>query len=173
MIRAVLSLALAALCTAAGAQYPSRPIRLIVPFPAGGAAELGARIFAQPLGQALGQPVIVEAKPGGDGVIAAEAVIKSAADGYTLFYPSNTAFSWVPATRKNPPYDPVTDFTPVSLVGIYGFFLFTHPSVPANTVAELVAYARANPGKLNYGTGNSTSILMAAQLKFTEKIDVV
>ena len=173
MIRFALSFALAVLCTGAGAQYPNKPIRLIVPFPAGGAAELGARIYAQPLGQALGQPVVVEAKPGGDGVIAADLVMKSAADGYTLLYATNTAFSWVPATRKNPPYDPALDFTPVSLVGYFGFFLFSHPSVPANTAAELIAYARANPGKLNYGTGNSTSILMTAQLKLAEKLDVV
>jgi len=173
LIRTVLSLALAAFCTAAGAQYPSKPIRLIVPFPAGGAAELGARIVSQPLAQALGQPVIVEPKPGGDGVIAADVVMKSAADGYTLFYPTSTAFSWVPVTHKKPPYDPVADFTPVSLVGFFGFFLFTHPSVPANSVAELLAYARANPGKLNYGTGNSTSVLMAAQLKMVEKLDIV
>jgi tripartite-type tricarboxylate transporter receptor subunit TctC len=173
MIRAVLFFALAAISATALAQYPNKPIRLVVPFPAGGAAELGARIFAQPLGQALGQPVIVEAKSGGDGVIGAEAVMKSAPDGYTLFYPSNTAFSYVPATRKVPPYDPVADFTPVSLVGIYGFFLFAHPNVPANTAAELIAYARANPGKLNYGTGNSSSIVMTAQLKQAEKLDIV
>jgi tripartite-type tricarboxylate transporter receptor subunit TctC len=135
MIRAVLCFALAVFGTAVSAQYPGKPIRLIVPFPAGGAAELGARIFAQPLGQALGQPVIVEAKPGGDGVIAADLVMKSSADGYTLLYATNTAFNWVPATHKNPPYDPVTDFTPVSLVGFFGFFLFSHPSVPANTAA--------------------------------------
>jgi tripartite-type tricarboxylate transporter receptor subunit TctC len=173
MIRAVFSFALAVFCAVAEAQYPSKPIRLIVPFPAGGAAEVGARIFAQPLGQALGQPVVVEAKPGGDGVIAADLAMKSASDGYTLFYATNTAFNWVPATHKNPPYDPATDFTPVSLVGFFGFFLFSHPSVPANTAAELIAYARANPGKLNYGTGNSTSKLMTAQLKQAEELDIV
>jgi len=171
--RVIAALAVAAFCATAGAQYPSKPIRLLVPFPAGGAAELGARIFAQPLGQALGQPVIVEARPGGDGVIAADAVMKSAPDGYTLLYATNTAFNWVPATRKQPPYDPVADFTPVSLVGYFGFFLFTHPSVPAASVAELLAYARANPGKLNAGTGNSTSQLLTAQLKAFEKLDIV
>jgi tripartite-type tricarboxylate transporter receptor subunit TctC len=173
LARVIATLALAALCAGAHAQYPNKPIRLIVPFPAGGAAELGARIFAQPLGQALGQPVVVEARPGGDGVIAAEAVMRSAPDGYTLLYATNTAFNWVPATRKTPPYDPTADFTPVSLIGYFGFFLFTHPSVPAKSVAELLAYARANPGKLNAGTGNSTSQLLTAQLAALEKLDVV
>ncbi|MFM9885075.1 MAG: Bug family tripartite tricarboxylate transporter substrate binding protein [Burkholderiales bacterium] len=155
------------------AQYPTKPIRLIVPFPPAGAAELGARIFAQPLGQALGQPVVIDTRPGGDGVIAAEAVIKAAPDGYTLFYGTNTALSWVPALRKSPPYDPMTDFTPVSLVGHFGFFLFSHPSIPVNSVSELIAYARANPGKLNYGTGNSFSMLTSANFTLQEKLDVV
>lgn len=172
-LRLLLAAVFACFSAAAAAQYPNKPIRLIVPFPPGGAAELGARIFAQPLGQALGQPVVVETRPGGDGVIAADAAMRAAPDGYTLFYATNTAFNWVLATRKNPPYDPLTDFTPVSLVGYFGFFLFSHPSVPANSAAELIAYARANPGKLNYGTGNSTSQLLGAQLKSLEKLDIV
>ncbi|HEX4928761.1 MAG TPA: tripartite tricarboxylate transporter substrate binding protein [Burkholderiales bacterium] len=157
----------------AQSQYPDKPIHLVVPFPPGGAAELGARIFSQPLGQALGQTVVVETKPGADGAIAADAVKRAAPDGYTLFYATNTAFNWVPITKKAPPYDPVADFTPVSLVGYFGFFLFTHPSLPAKSVQELIAEARANPGKLNYGTGNSTSQLLGAQLKYLHKLDIV
>ncbi|MGE5794415.1 MAG: Bug family tripartite tricarboxylate transporter substrate binding protein, partial [Bacteroidota bacterium] len=88
-------------------------------------------------------------------------------------YATNTAFSWVPAVRKSPPYDPVGDFTPVSMIGQFGFFLFSHPSVPATNVAELLAYIRANPGKLNYGSGNSTAMLSTAQLVQREKLDVV
>jgi tripartite-type tricarboxylate transporter receptor subunit TctC len=171
--RFTLGVVLALFAAAAAAQYPSRPVRLIVPFPPGGAAELGARIFTQPLGQALGQPVVIETKPGGDGIVAADAVKSAPPDGYTLFYATNTAFNWVPITRKNPPYDPLADFTPVSMVGYFGFFLFTHASVPAKDVRELVAYAKANPGKLNYGTGNSTSQLLGAQLKFLNKLDIV
>lgn len=175
MPRKLLFLAAAALAfsAAAQAQYPDKPIRLVVPFPPGGAAELGARIYSVPLGQALGQPIVIETKPGGDGVIAADAVMKAAPDGYTLFYATNTAFNWVLATRKNPPYNPVADFTPVSFVGYFGFFLFSHPSVPAKDVSELIAYARANPGKLNYGSGNSTSQLFGAQLKQITGIDIV
>jgi len=173
MTRLLAAILAALLPFAAQAQYPSKPIRLIVPFPPGGAAELGARIFAQPLGQALGQPVIIETKPGADGAIAADATMKAAPDGYTLMYATNTAFSWVPSVRKNPPYDPVADFTPVSKIGVFGFFVFSHPSVPANSMAELLAHLRANPGKLNYGSGNSTAMLSTAQLVQQEKLDVV
>lgn len=173
VLKTLAAVAAALLAGAAAAQYPNKPIRLIVPFPPGGAAELGARIYAQPLGQALGQPVVIETKPGADGAIAAEAAMKSAPDGYTLFYATNTAFSWLPAVRKNPPYDPLADFTPVSLIGEFGFFIFSHPSVPATNIGELLAYIRANPGKLNYGSGNSTSMLATAQLVQQEKLDVV
>lgn len=168
-----LGVALALFSAAAAAQYPNKPIRFVVPFPPGGAAELGARIFTTPLSQVLGQPVVVETKPGGDGIVAADAVKSAAPDGYTLFYATNTAFNWVPATRKKPPYDPLADFTPVSLVGYFGFFLFTHPSVPAKSVNELVAYAKANPGKVNYGSGNGTAQLLGAQFQYLNKLELV
>jgi tripartite-type tricarboxylate transporter receptor subunit TctC len=173
MTRILAALLAALLSGAALAQYPNKPIRLIVPFPPGGAAELGARIFAQPLGQALGQPVIIETKPGAEGIIASQAVKQAAPDGYTLYYGTATGMSFAPAAKKVPPYDPVNDFTPVSLVGIFGFFVFSHASLPVNTIGELIAYARANPGKLNYGTGNATSILATAQFAALQKLDIV
>jgi tripartite-type tricarboxylate transporter receptor subunit TctC len=155
------------------AQYPNKPVRLIVPFPPGGAAELGARIFSQPLGQLLGQPVVIETRPGAEGIIASEAVRKSDPDGYTLYYGTATGMSFAPAAKKVPPYDPVKDFTPISLVGIFGFFVFSHASLPVHTLGDLVGYARANPGKLNYGTGNATSILANGLFAAQHKLDMV
>ena len=109
--------------------------------------------------------MIIETRPGAEGIIASEAVRKAAPDGYTLYYGTATGMSFAPAAKKVPPYDPVNDFTPISLVGIFGFFVFSHASLPVNTIGDLIGYARANPGKLNYGTGNATSILATGAVR--------
>jgi tripartite-type tricarboxylate transporter receptor subunit TctC len=144
--------------------YPSKPIRLIVGFPPGGSADPTTRIMGQALSEQLGQPVIVENRPGADSAIAAEQVSKLPGDGYTLMFASNSGMTAAVALRKQAPYDPLTDFTPISLVGRATVFFYVHPSVPAKTMKEFVDYAKANPGKLNYGTGNPLSILYTQQL---------
>jgi len=171
--RCFLGVLLAAACAVAHAQpYPTKPIRLIVPFPAAGTADIAARTVAQALAQGLGQQVVVENRGGADGAIAGAAVIAAPPDGYTLFFATTTALNAAPTLHKTPPYDPLTAFTPISLVGKFGFFLIVHESVPAKTVPELLAYVRANPGKVNYGTGNGTSILTTAQFAAAEKLDM-
>ena len=157
----------------AAAQYPSKPIRIVVPFTAGGATDTVVRIIASPLSQALGQPILVENKPGADGAIAAEFVAKSAPDGYTILAGGSTAMLGVPALRKIPPYDVVKDFAPITTVGRITFFLVVHPSVPATTLAELIDHARANPGKLNYAANNLNEVLAFAQLKSLSSVDMV
>jgi tripartite-type tricarboxylate transporter receptor subunit TctC len=147
---------------AALAQFPGKPIRVIVPFPAGSATDTITRILSNSVSQSVGQPVVVENKAGADGAIAAAEVAKAPADGYTLLMATNSPMSAVPAMKKVAPYDPVRDFTPITDVGRYTFFIVVHPSVPAKTLPELIAYARSNPGKLNYATGNTTGIVSTA-----------
>jgi tripartite-type tricarboxylate transporter receptor subunit TctC len=165
---------LAAALSAPGlAQYPSKPIRVVVPFPAGSATDTVTRVLAQSVSQSIGQPLIVENKAGADGAIAAAEVAKAAPDGYTLLMATNSPMSAVPAMKKSPPYDPVADFTPVTDVGRYTFFIVVHPSVPVKTLDELIAHARANPGRLNYATGNTTGIVSSAYFATLAKIDIV
>ena len=142
--------------------FPSKPIRIVVPFPAGSATDTIARVIGNAVSTSIGQPVLIENKAGADGAIAGAEVVRAAPDGYTVLMATNSPMSAVPAMKKSPPYDPVTDFTPITDIGRYTFFIVVHPSVPAKTVAELVAYAKANPGTLNYATGNTTGIVSLA-----------
>lgn len=155
------------------AQFPAKPIRIVVPFPAGSATDTITRILGNSVSTAVGQPVVVDNKAGADGAIAAADVAKAAPDGYTLLMATNSPMSAVPALKKVPPYDPVTDFTPITDVGRYTFFIVVHPSVPAQTIPELIQYARSNPGKINYATGNTTGIVSTAFFSSLAKIQMM
>jgi len=157
----------------AAAQDAAKPLRIIMHLPVGSTADTVIRIVAQPLSQSLGRPVIIEHKLGADGAIAAEQAARVAPDGHTLLYAGNTAMLGVPTLRKNPPYDPVRDFTPITQLVRFGFFLVVHPSVPANSARELVEYARAHPGALNYASGNINGILAGAQLMALSGVKMV
>lgn len=161
--RILAALSLATLAASAAAQYPNKPIKIIVPFPAGSATDTVARILGQSVSGAVGQAVVVENKAGADGAIAGAEVAKAAPDGYTLLLATNSPMAVAPAMKKVPPYDPVVDFTPIADVGRYTFFLFATASLPQRTLAEIIAYAKANPGKLAYATGNTTGIVSFAQ----------
>jgi tripartite-type tricarboxylate transporter receptor subunit TctC len=172
VLRTLLALVLAAPLVVL-AQFPGKPIRVVVPFPAGSATDTITRILSNSVSQSVGQPLVVENKAGADGAIAAAEVAKSPPDGYTLLMATNSPMSAVPAMKKNPPYDPVADFTPITDVGRYTFFIVIHPSVPAKTLAELIDYARAHPGTINYATGNTTGIVSTAFFASQAQIKMV
>ena len=157
-------LAGAAWSRAARAQ-PAPAIRLILPLPPGGAIDGAARTLAPLISERLGQPVVVDNRPGADGVIATTAVIRARPDGQTLLLATNTAICAVPALRRQPPYDPLAELTAVSGVGTLQTLFLVHSSVPARTMAEFVAHARARPGALNFASANSTGLLVHAQLQ--------
>ncbi len=167
------AIAFSAVALSAAAQYPNRPIRIIVPFPAGSATDTVGRILGQSVSAAVGQPVVIENKVGADGAIAGTEVAKAPPDGYTLLLATNSPIAVVPALRKSPPYDPVSDFTPITDVGRYTFFLFVNASVPVKTFGELIDYAKANPGKLAYATGNTTGIVSFAQMNALADIQML
>jgi len=173
MKKILLILAAALFSGAAPAQYPTKPVRLVIPFPAGGSTDVVARTLAQALTESMGQPFVVENRTGADGVIAAQAVMQAPPDGYTLFLATNTAMLQVPLLQKKPPYDPFTAFTPVSLVGRYAFFLVVTPSLGANNMQDFLKYARANPGKINFATYSGASQLAYAQIVKTANVDML
>jgi tripartite-type tricarboxylate transporter receptor subunit TctC len=162
MIRLATFLALAFAAATAGAQaWPNRPVKVIVPWPPGQATDISARIVAQKLQEALGQPFVIDNKPGAGGSIGTDAVAKSAGDGYTLLAASSGPVSIMPNLQKTP-YDPLNDLAPVSLICTNSFVLVTHPAFPAANAKEFVALLRANPGKYTFassGTGATAHLI--------------
>jgi tripartite-type tricarboxylate transporter receptor subunit TctC len=172
-LRGLAAVIVAFAATCAWAEYPDKPIRLVVPFAAGGGADAVARAVADGMSKVLGQPVIVDYRPGGDATIGGIHVAKSAPDGYTILYASNTGFSGAPFLHKNVGYDPVKDFTPISMLGMFPYFITVSSELPAKTLKEFVEYVRANPGKVNYASGNAMGIIATAQLVVAEKLQMV
>jgi tripartite-type tricarboxylate transporter receptor subunit TctC len=154
--------------------FPSRPVRIVVPFAPGGGADIYARLLAQPMSQALGQSVVVENDGGGAGLIALEKVSRAQKDGHTLLLTTSTAISAVPNLYKKLPYK-VEDFTPVALIGKFPFHVFVHPSVPVRDLREFVVYVKANPGKLSYANAGRGSIphLVTEMVKASIGLDML
>ncbi len=171
----VLALACAAMPLAATAQmYPAKPVRLMVPFPPGGATDIIGRLVAAKMQEVWGQPVVVENKPGAGTVVGTDYIAKSAPDGHTLGMVV-TAFVINPSLRKDLPYDTLKDLVPVTHVSVQHLVMAAHPSLAANSIAELIALAKRNPGKLAYATpGSGTAMHLSVELlKTTTGIDLV
>ncbi len=163
-------------CASALAQpSPAKPVRIVNTFPAGGSGDAVIRVVFEKVGAALGQPFVQETRTGAGGSIGTEVVAKAAPDGYTLVLGTASTFGTNSATMAKLPYDAVRDFTPVVMIASTPYLLLAHPSVPAQSAAQFVAYAKANPGKLNYGSfGNASSNQLAYELfKLRAGIDVV
>lgn len=165
--RSLLTLALCAMASAASAQaFPSKPIHLVVGFPPGGGTDIIARLIGAKLHEALGQPVIIDNKPGADTIIATEHVAKSPPDGYILLVNGTSGMAITPVMYPNKlAYDSVKDFAPISMLGLFPMVLVVNPSVPAKSVQELIAYLKANPGKLNYSSGTTGYIVAMEMFK--------
>ncbi|WP_431509632.1 tripartite tricarboxylate transporter substrate binding protein [Variovorax sp. DAIF25] len=152
---------------AQGGSYPSKPITMVVPFPPGGPTDLVARVLAQKLSEQLGQNVLVDNRGGANGNIGAQLVAKAPADGYTLLY-NTSSIALSPALYKSVSYDVQKDFAPVALVAVVPLALVTHPSVPASNVKEFVAYAKAHPGKLSYGSAGNGNVTHLGAFQFVQ-----
>lgn len=154
--------------------YPTRPIKMVVPYAAGGFTDQVSRVLAESMSKTLGQAIVIDSRAGGGGRIGAEAVTKMSPEGYDLLMTTNGTHTFMAVTEKNLSYDPVNDFTPVSLVGSYGLLMVVNPQVPVKTLPEFIKYAKDNPGKLNYATsGMGSGLHFAGELfKSMAKIDM-
>jgi len=151
--------------------YPSRTVTILTPFAAGSVTDAAARLVAQTLQDTLGQPFVVENRAGAGGLLAANAVARAAPDGYTLLLTTNSTHSAL-ALFKSVPYDPIKDFTPIARLGSFPSFFAVTPDKPYQSMKDLVAFAKANPGKLSYGVGNSTSHIVGEALKKRTQTDI-
>lgn len=165
--------ALTCVAAPAFAKYPEKPVTVIIPFGPGSVSDTAARIVTQFLGERLGQPMIVESKQGAGGLLAAQAVVRAAPDGYTLFLTTNSTHSAAPGLFKHVPYNQARDFTPIGRIGGFPSVIVSNPAQPFTTIQELIAYAKANPGKLSYGHGNSTGQIASEVLKQRTGVDIV
>jgi tripartite-type tricarboxylate transporter receptor subunit TctC len=171
---ALAAAALVLFSTAAHAQtYPSRNITLVLPFAAGSGTDTTTRLIANEVSKSIGQQLVVDNKPGANGMLAATHVARAAPDGYTLFVTTNTTHSANPSLMKQLTYDPVKDFTPIARTGNLPFMLVINPDIPAKSVQELTAYAKANPGKLTYASGSSAAIVMGATYSRRAGLDLL
>ena len=153
--------------------YPTRNVTLVLPFAAGSGTDTTTRLIAAEVSKALGQQMVVDNKPGANGMLAATHVARSAPDGYTLFVTTNTSHSANPYLLKNMTYDPIKDFTPIARTGDLPFMLVIHPDIPANSVAELIALAKKEPGKYSYASGSSSAIVSGATFARLAGIDLL
>ncbi|MCX7153869.1 MAG: tripartite tricarboxylate transporter substrate binding protein, partial [Proteobacteria bacterium] len=163
------------ICTSALAQYPNRPIRLIVPATAGDGSDVLARLVGRHLADALGQPIVIENRPGAGGSIAGAAVATASPDGYTLMLANGSSHGVTPGLYPKLPYDTLKDFAAVTMIASSPNLLVVNPSLPASTIAEFLAYARANPGKVNVASAGNGSLshLSVEMLKSLGRIDIV
>jgi tripartite-type tricarboxylate transporter receptor subunit TctC len=165
LVLVALALAVLPWAGASGQDYPTRPVRLVVGFPVGSGVDVAARVLGEKLRDELGQPIVVEIRAGADGIIAARHVAAAAPDGYTLLPSTNGAMAINPVMQDKLPYDPLRDFEPISMIARYPQVLVVSPSLPVNSVRELVAYAKAHPGELNYGSGSANFMFAMEMFK--------
>jgi tripartite-type tricarboxylate transporter receptor subunit TctC len=171
--RIAAALALVVAAGAAFAQaYPAKPIRIIVPFAAGGTSDILARAIGPKLTAAWGQPVVIENKTGANGNVGAEFVVRSAPDGYTMLLSDVGALAISPSVYPSLPFDPIKDFAPVIMISYSPHVLAVHPSVPANSIKELIAFAKANPGKLNFANSGTGGAPHLAGVDFAQRADI-
>lgn len=175
LARAFVALAAASLVLGAFAAWPDKPLKIVVPFSAGGSTDTVARIMAEKLGTALGQPVIVDNRAGAGGAIGTEYVARSAPDGYTMLMGTSSTLAIAPWVYRHLSYNPSKDFAPVSLLGTADIIVVVNPKVPVRSIGELLAYAKANPGKLTFASGGNGSIshLLGEYFKSSAHVDLL